>query len=119
MSRIVAASVALAAIASTASGGEPPARITATYACSPTMSVTVIYDNVARGYGKADVTLGGRTYRMDQVMSASGAKYTAHQGRTDGMTLTWWNKGRDGTLYEGKIGGDDIATVIATCSEKR
>jgi membrane-bound inhibitor of C-type lysozyme len=118
MSRIVAASVALAAIAGAASASEPPARITATYACSPTMSVTVVYDSAATGYGKADVTVGGRTYRMDQVMSASGAKYTARQGRTDGMTLTWWNKGRDGTLYEGKVGGDDIAAVIATCSEK-
>jgi membrane-bound inhibitor of C-type lysozyme len=120
MSRIVAASVAaLAAIAGAASGAEPPARITATYACSPTMNLTVVYDSAATGYGKADVTLAGRTYRMDQVTSASGAKYTAQKGRTDGMTLTWWNKGRDGTLYEGKVGGDDVATVIATCSEKR
>ena len=80
MSRIVAASVALAAIAGAASGGEPPARITATYACSPAMSVTAVYDNAAGAYGKADVTVGGRTYRMDQVMSASGAKYTAQHG---------------------------------------
>jgi membrane-bound inhibitor of C-type lysozyme len=122
---LVAALAALAMLAdgagsgASAAAGGPPLRIVATYGCSPTMSVTVVYDNAAGPDGQADVTLGGRIYKMDHVMSASGAKYTSQQGRTDGMTLTWWNKGRDGSLYEGKAGGDDLATLIATCSEKR
>ena len=40
---------------------------------------------------KATVVVAGKTYELPQVVSASGARYSAGK-------ITWWNKGREGTL---------------------
>lgn len=86
------------------------------YACTPAMQLTVRYDNAAGPDGIAIVTLDGREYRLDHVQSGSGARYETQNGRTAGKTLVWWNKGRDGTLLEGKAGFPEAAeATVASC----
>lgn len=95
-----------------------PAR-TIAYDCKPAMALAVSYDNAATPDGSARVTLEGKDYVMEHVMSGSGARYLTKQGRSAGASLVWWNKGRDGLLLEGKA--DDPAAeekTIATCSER-
>ena len=101
---------------STAAASTPAADIA--YECTPTMAVSVRYDNSDPKDPEAIVTLDGKRYDLDQVVSGSGARYFTDDGRAEKMTLTWWNKGSEGTLYEGSEGGDPVAKTLATCKEK-
>jgi membrane-bound inhibitor of C-type lysozyme len=86
------------------------------YDCLPAQRLSVAYDNSADP-AKAALTLDGRTYDLTVGVSASGARYVTENGRTAGKTLVWWNKGQDGTLYEGTAGNPDAPeTKIAECS---
>jgi membrane-bound inhibitor of C-type lysozyme len=95
----------------------PPEVIEAAYECTPAMALSVKYDNTVDP-PKATVTLDGKTYDMTLALSASGARYMTTSGRTPGMTLVWWNKGRDGFLQEGKGATSVDEKNIATCTEK-
>lgn len=103
-----------------ATTGEMPATITATYDCKPAMTVSVVYDNGDAETSKARVTIDGASYDMTIARSASGARYVTEKGRAPGKTLIWWNKGNDGTLFEGRVGAAETAdeTMIATCTGK-
>jgi len=95
----------------------PPEIIEASYDCTPAMALSVKYDNTVDP-PKAAVTLDGKTYDMTIAPSASGARYLTASGRTPGMTLVWWNKGKDGMLQEGKGATSDDEKTIATCTGK-
>jgi membrane-bound inhibitor of C-type lysozyme len=94
-----------------------PAMIEASYDCTPAMALSVKYDNTVDP-PKAVATLDGKTYDLTLSPSASGARYMTLEGRKPGMTLVWWNKGRDGFLQEGKGATSDDEKNIATCVEK-
>jgi membrane-bound inhibitor of C-type lysozyme len=105
-----------------AQSAAPPAPDTpdveATYDCSPVMAVSVRYNNTADPPG-ATVTVDGRVFEMAPSISGSGARYMTETGRSAGMTLVWWNKGNEGTLFEGKSADPDAEeTVITRCTEK-
>jgi len=91
--------------------------IEAVYDCPPNRTVTVVYNNAATPQ-TASVTFDNQTYAMTQAMSASGARYTTNEGRSPGMTLTWWNKGNDGMLLEGPTDGSVEEKQIADCKGK-
>jgi membrane-bound inhibitor of C-type lysozyme len=82
------------------------------------VALTVRYDNEAGRDGRAFLTVDGMNYTLTHVASASGARYLAEQGRSPGATLVWWNKGRDGTLLEGKVADAAAQEArIATCAQ--
>lgn len=95
-----------------------PLSVDAVYDCTPAKAISVRYDNHNPKEAEADVTIDGRKYELDQVLSASGARYFTDDGLADKKTLTWWNKGKEGTLYEGNEGGDPLEKTLATCKEK-
>ncbi|MEO7410495.1 MAG: MliC family protein, partial [Sphingomicrobium sp.] len=45
--------------------------------------------------GAMAIEWGGQKMAIDQVMAASGAKY---EGRWDGESYTFWNKGKEATF---------------------
>ena len=94
-----------------------PEIIEASYECVPVVMLSVKYDNTVDP-PKAVATLDGKTYDLTLSPSASGARYMTLEGRKPGMTLVWWNKGRDGFLQEGKGATSDDEKNIATCVEK-
>jgi len=94
-----------------------PASIQATYECQPATAVSVSYDNSVDP-PKAAVTVDGKVYDMTLSPSGSGARYLTTSGRAPDMTLVWWNKGRDGTLLEGKGAESTDEKTIAACTEK-
>ena len=105
------------ATAANLAGAAAP-RIVA-YDCKPAMALAVRYDNDATPDGQAMVTLDGKDYTLDHVMSGSGARYLTKNGRAPGTSLVWWNKGRGGMLLEGKA--DDPAAdekPLANCAER-
>ena len=63
---------------------------TVNYRCADGRNVTVMYVNDPQA-GRATLVVGGKTYELPQVVSASGARYSAAK-------VTWWNKGREATL---------------------
>lgn len=89
------------------------------YACKPALAITARYDNRDTADPEVLLTIDGRTYDLDLAQSGSGARYTSDDGRSEGMTLTWWNKGTEATLFENKKGAQpDVEKIIATCTEK-
>jgi membrane-bound inhibitor of C-type lysozyme len=66
---------------------------TVNYFCADGRRLAVTYVSDLEP-GSARVAVGGNTYVLPQVVSASGARYS------DGK-ITWWNKGREGTLELG------------------
>jgi len=89
------------------------------YTCTPAMAVTARYDNSDPNDAEAKLTVDGKVYDLDLAPSASGARYTTDDGRAENMTLTWWTKGPEATLYEGKEGGKgEDEKTLATCKEK-
>jgi membrane-bound inhibitor of C-type lysozyme len=91
---------------------------TYSYDCSPAQALTVQYINGSGADSRALLTLNGRAYTLTEARSASGARYVAAAGPSPGATLVWWNKGKDGTLLEGKVSAPDAAgQVIATCTQ--
>jgi membrane-bound inhibitor of C-type lysozyme len=66
---------------------------TVSYFCADGRRMAVTYVNDLDP-GSARVVVAGNTYVLPQVMSGSGARYS------DGK-ITWWNKGREGTLELG------------------
>lgn len=91
--------------------------VTVTYACTPAMSLTVAYNNTDETKPGTVVTLDGKAYAMEAVMSGSGAKYRADAGRSAGKSLVWWNKGDDGTLFEGSAADANAdEAVLAECT---
>lgn len=95
-----------------------PAPSAVAYTCTPPHSLSVEYEGSAGKEGRAQVILDGRSFTMENVRSASGARYLASPGRSPDATLVWWNKGRDGTLFEGRVSDPDAAgQVIATCTQ--
>ena len=90
----------------------------ASYTCQPAMTLDVRYDNSDPAVSTAQVTLDGAQYQMARVVSADGAKYMSGTGRSEGRTLVWWNRGNEGTLFEGNA-SDPMApeTELATCTE--
>jgi membrane-bound inhibitor of C-type lysozyme len=97
---------------------DTPDVVEATYECSPPMAVSVRYNNNADPPG-ATVTVDGKVFEMAPALSGSGARYMTENGRSAGLTLVWWNKGNEGTLFEGKIAEPDAEeTVLARCTEK-
>lgn len=104
-----------AAAVESAAAGFPD--VTATYACEPAMSLTVTYNNTDQTKPGAVVTLDGKAYAMEAVMSGSGAKFRTATGRSAGKSLVWWNKGDDGTLFEGSSADANAdETVLAECT---
>jgi membrane-bound inhibitor of C-type lysozyme len=104
-----------AAAAGPASAALPD--VTATYACEPAMSLTVTYNNTDQTKPAAVVTLDGKAYAMEAVMSGSGAKFRTAAGRSAGKSLVWWNKGDDGTLFEGSSADANVdEAVLAECT---
>ena len=100
----------------TAMPAEPAPRVT--YSCEPPMTLTVVYDNSV-GDGRAVVTLEGKEFMLDHVQSGSGARYLGTDGRSEGKSLIWWNKGDEGLLLEGSAtdpGQPEI--TIATCKQQ-
>ncbi|WP_380878966.1 hypothetical protein ACFB49_19580 [Sphingomonas sp. DBB INV C78] len=98
---------------------EPPAGAVreVTYACTPAMTISARYDNSNSNDPEVKVSVGDKSYKLDLAPSASGARYFTEHGRSDDMTLTWWTKGPEATLYEGKKGGNTEEKKIATCRE--
>ncbi|GGE17100.1 hypothetical protein GCM10011529_24460 [Polymorphobacter glacialis] len=123
MTRIRVLSVAAGAVLAAYGGAAAAAPVakplpTFTYKCTPAMPLVVKYDNAAGINGQAVVTLGSKTFTLDQAGSASGARYETRAGRSPGATLIWWNKGRGGTLYEGSAADPKAAEKpIATCTQ--
>ena len=89
------------------------------YDCRPMLKLSAAYDN-SGATPKVQLTIGEKMYELTEVIAASGAKYATDRGRAPGKTLVWWTKGRDGTLYEGKVGGTDVdEKEISSCSERK
>lgn len=106
--------------AAAANAAQPPGTVVvdASYTCQPAMTVAVRYDNSDPAASTAQVTLDGAQYNMARVISADGAKYMSGTGRSEGRTLIWWNRGNEGTLFEGSA-SDPTAeeTELARCTE--
>jgi len=97
----------------------PAAATPVTYDCLPAQRLSVSYDNSGSA-PRARLTLDGKDFDLTSVPSADGAKYSTDQGRSPGRTLVWWNKGQDGTLFEGKVGGTPAdEKKIASCSPSK
>jgi membrane-bound inhibitor of C-type lysozyme len=96
---------------------DTPDVVEAAYDCQPAMALSVRYDN-ATDPPKATVTIDGKPYVLAPVISGSGARYLTTNGRTPGTTLIWWNKGDEGTLFEGKDEQTALDTIVTTCKEK-
>jgi membrane-bound inhibitor of C-type lysozyme len=60
------------------------------YLCADGRSITVTYV-VDPDPGSATVVVAGKSYELPHVVSGSGARYATGK-------ITWWNKGREGTL---------------------
>lgn len=94
-----------------------PPVIEASYTCEPAMALAVRYDNSDPDASTAQVTLDGTRYDMTHIRSADGAKYMSSTGREPGKTLIWWNRGSDGTLFEGSAVDPAVPdTQLATCT---
>lgn len=82
------------------------------YACDPAMTVSTRFaaqqesSEESAGDDALIVMVNGKAHRAESVPSASGAKYQGADG------LTWWTKGKDGTLSDAK------GATITTCTEK-
>jgi membrane-bound inhibitor of C-type lysozyme len=70
-------------------------------------------------YGDEDVqlTIGGKTLRLPNVMAASGAKFMRKDGISPGKSLTWWTKGDEAMLIEAPSDAppDSPDETIANC----
>lgn len=106
--------------AAAANAAQPPGTVVvdAAYTCQPAMTLAVRYDNSDPQASTAQVTLDGNQYNMARVASADGAKYMSGTGRSEGRTLVWWNRGNEGTLFEGSA-SEPMApeTELARCTE--
>jgi membrane-bound inhibitor of C-type lysozyme len=74
---------------------------TVSYFCADGRRLAVTYVNDLEP-GSARVVVAGNAYVLPQVVSGSGARYS------DGK-ITWWNKGREGTL--------ELGAPATQCSE--
>jgi membrane-bound inhibitor of C-type lysozyme len=110
--------------APTEAATETPAVTTATqaaaaaiaYDCLPAHILTVAYDNAAP-IPTATLSLDGASFVLSRIEAASGAKYKTEAGRSAGKTLIWWDKGANGILVEGPVGGPESDELtIAECS---
>jgi membrane-bound inhibitor of C-type lysozyme len=63
---------------------------TVNYRCADGRQVSVTYVGDPES-GSATIVVGGKTYELPRVVSASGARFSAGKA-------TWWNKGREATL---------------------
>ena len=101
---------------------------TVSYACDNGKKATAVYTQTDEKTSKdgateasktstVTVTIDGKSYGLNEAVSASGARYTSKDGPTQGRFFTWWTKD-DALWLEGpvdKFGDLKAETVVATC----
>jgi membrane-bound inhibitor of C-type lysozyme len=83
--------------------------ITADYRCPGGQRFRVTYLNAGNGQSFAVMPYRGKPMLLASTMSADGVKYQAD-------SVTWWIKGRGGTLFDARIDADK--PVWDGCSAK-
>jgi membrane-bound inhibitor of C-type lysozyme len=81
--------------------------ITADYRCPGGKHFTVIYLNATNGQSFAVMPYQGHSVLLASTLSADGVKY-------QGDALTWWIKGRGGTLFDAR--NDANQPTLTDCS---
>ena len=83
--------------------------ITADYSCPGGKHFTVTYLNAASGQSFAVLPYQGKTLLLVNMLSADGVKYQAD-------AVTWWIKGRAGTLFD--LRNDPNQAALRDCTAK-
>ena len=83
--------------------------ITADYHCPSGERFSVTYLNASNGQSFAVLQYQGKTMLLVNGMSADGVRYQAD-------SITWWIKGRAGTLFDARI--DPDKPVLDGCATK-
>jgi membrane-bound inhibitor of C-type lysozyme len=83
--------------------------ITANYRCPDGKQFSVTYLNADNGQSFAIVPYRGKPMFLVSTMSADGVKYQAD-------SVTWWNKGRGGMLFDARI--DEEKPILDGCASK-
>jgi membrane-bound inhibitor of C-type lysozyme len=83
--------------------------ISADYHCPGGKHFTVIYLNATNGQSFAVLPYQGGPVLLVSTLSADGVKY-------QGDALTWWIKGRGGTLFDAR--SDANQPILADCTTK-
>jgi membrane-bound inhibitor of C-type lysozyme len=81
--------------------------IAADYQCPAGKHFTVTYLNGDNGQSFAVMPYHGRTMLLVNTLSADGVKYQAD-------TITWWIKGRNGTLFDTRVNANQPALTDCT-----
>lgn len=87
------------------------------YMCEGNMPVTAVYGTGPDGQPDAVLVIQGVDVRLQQTVSASGARYEGDPGFSPGNGVVWWAKGDEATLAEFPSGTDSATTmeVKRTC----
>lgn len=91
------------------------------YTCDKDLPVTAVYGKNAEGKSDVALVVNGQSFNLDQVISASGARYASRDGLEAGKGIVWWTKGGEATLYETSADRfDDMATArqLRSCKSK-
>lgn len=105
----------------------PPVESAATaensvaYTCDKDVPITAIYGKNAEGKSDAVLVVKGQSFNLDQVISASGARYASRDGLEAGKGIVWWTKGGEATLYEtpaATFDDMDTAKQLRSCKSK-
>jgi len=83
--------------------------ITVDYQCPGGKRFTVNYLNGSNGQSFVVMPYRGKTLLLINNMSADGVKFQAD-------SITWWIKGRDGTLFDAR--SDANKPILADCKTK-
>jgi membrane-bound inhibitor of C-type lysozyme len=84
--------------------------VTKRYACKDDKSLAVTYINTKNGQSFALMTVDGKKLLFVNVLSGSGARYSAEQ-------YVWWTKGPQGTLTS-EMADPKVPPLLDDCQER-
>lgn len=91
------------------------------YECMNGMKILAKYDNIIKNNPKVILNISGKSFTLNNAISASGARYTNANGIRAGKAIQWWTKGVEATLYEGPRNEGRLlkeSKIITKCRSK-